>query len=81
MSATDYPPRCKDKKNLANDVHCELYFLQKYAKNLNTSRFSFDFLSKTCDNVTDKQKRSQRGLPLLPYSIHHACSVHDMRQQ
>ena len=34
MSGTDYPPRCKDKKNLANDVHCELYFLQKYAKNL-----------------------------------------------
>ena len=24
MSATDSPPRCKDKKNLANDVHCEL---------------------------------------------------------
>jgi len=23
MSATDYPPRCKDKKNLANDVYCE----------------------------------------------------------
>ena len=31
MSATDYLPRCKYKKNLANDVHCELYFLQKYA--------------------------------------------------
>ena len=81
MSATDYPPRCKDKKNLANDVHCELYFLQKYAKNLNISTFPFDFLSKTCNKVTDKQKRSPCGLPLLPYSIHHACSVHDMRQQ
>ena len=32
MSATDSPPQCKDKKKLANDVHCELYFLQKYAK-------------------------------------------------
>ena len=36
MSATDFPPRCKDKKNLANDVHCELYFLQNYAKILRT---------------------------------------------
>ena len=37
MSATDYLPRCKYKKNLANDVHCELYFLQKYGKNPNSS--------------------------------------------
>ena len=36
MSATDYPPQCKDKKNLANDVHCELYFLQKYVIFLKT---------------------------------------------
>ena len=35
MSATDFLPRCKYKKNLANDVHCELYFLQKYAFLLN----------------------------------------------
>jgi len=29
MSATDFPPQRKDKKNLANNVHCELQFLQK----------------------------------------------------
>ena len=29
MSATDNLPRCKYKHNLANDVHCELYFLQR----------------------------------------------------
>ena len=29
MSATDFPSRGKYKNNLANDVHCELYFLQK----------------------------------------------------
>jgi len=28
MSATDYPPRCKCKKNLANNVQCELYFFK-----------------------------------------------------
>ena len=39
MSATDFPPQCKDKKNLANDVHCELYFLQKYVKKLRTQPF------------------------------------------
>ena len=37
MSATDFLPRCKYKKNLANDVQCELYFLQKYGKNPNSS--------------------------------------------
>ena len=30
MTATDSPPRCKDKHLFSNDVHCELYFLQKY---------------------------------------------------
>ena len=30
MSATDYPPRCKDKNNLAKNVQCEPIFLQKY---------------------------------------------------
>ena len=30
MSATDFPPRCKDKNNLAKNVQCELIFLQKY---------------------------------------------------
>ena len=29
MSATDYPPRCKDKHLFWNDVQCELKFLQK----------------------------------------------------
>ena len=39
MSATDFPSRCKDKKNLANDVHCELYFLQNYVKKLKIQPF------------------------------------------
>ena len=30
MTVTDSPPRCKDKHFFLNDVHCELYFLQKY---------------------------------------------------
>ena len=47
MSATDYPPRCKDKKNLANDVHCELYFLQKYALFSKRALIIAFFLSKT----------------------------------
>ena len=46
MSATDFPPRCKDKKNLANDVHCELYFLQKYEKKNNYYNFSANFSSQ-----------------------------------
>jgi hypothetical protein len=45
MSATDYPPRCKDKKNLANDIHCELYFLQNYFIFLNFSDFESIFFS------------------------------------
>ena len=61
MSATDFLPRCKYKKNLANDVHCELYFLQKYRKNPNSSTLRLYFLSK----LRDKQKRSPCGLPLL----------------
>jgi len=28
MSATDFPSLCKDKNNLANNVRCELNFLQ-----------------------------------------------------
>ncbi len=43
MSATVLPPRCKYKKNLANDVHCELYFLQNYAKLLRTQPFLVSF--------------------------------------
>ena len=46
MFATDFLPRCKYKKNLANDVHCELYFLQKYALFLNFPRFSTSFIIK-----------------------------------
>ena len=44
MSATDFPPRCKYKKNLANDVHCELYFLQKYTIFFTKSQFIPTFL-------------------------------------
>jgi hypothetical protein len=40
MSATDSPPRCKDKKNLANDVHCELYFFAKVVHFLDFDYFS-----------------------------------------
>ncbi len=29
MFVTDNLRQCKDKKNLANDVHCELYFFAK----------------------------------------------------
>ena len=43
MSATDYPPRCKVKKNLANDIHCELYFLQNYFISLDFSDFESIF--------------------------------------
>ena len=46
MSATDFLPRCKYKKNLANDVHCEPYFLQKYAFFLIFPRFSSSFIIK-----------------------------------
>ena len=35
--------RCKDKKNLANDVHCEPYFLQKYCIFLKICTFSHYF--------------------------------------
>jgi len=64
LSATDFLPRCKYKKNLANDVHCELYFLQKYGKNPNSSTLRPSFLSK---NVRQTKKRSPWGLPLLSY--------------
>ena len=42
-----FPPRCKDKKNLANDIQCELYFLQNYFFFLNFSHFGTVFLSFT----------------------------------
>jgi len=38
MTVTDSPPRCKDKHLFSNDVHCELYFLQKYTFLLNYVR-------------------------------------------
>ena len=57
MSATDYLPRCKYKKNLANDVHCELYFLQKYGKNPNSSTLRPSFLSKNVGQT----KKEVRG--------------------
>lgn len=44
MSATDFPPRCKDKNNLAKNVQCEPIFLQKY---LFFSIFA-DFAQKKC---------------------------------
>ncbi len=48
--------RLQQLYNMKRKLHCELYFLQKYAKNLNSSKFSFDFLSKTYAKVTYKQK-------------------------
>ena len=37
----------KDKKNLANDVHCELYFFLKYALFSKRALIIAFFLSKT----------------------------------
>ena len=47
MSATDFPPRCKDKKNLANDVHVSRIFCKNssFFLNLATSYRFFHHLS------------------------------------
>jgi hypothetical protein len=79
MSAADFPPRCKDKKNLANDVHCELYFLQNYAKFLRTQpilvSFSINFVcfmllytpfnSKTSVKKKNWKKQLTAFLPII----------------
>ena len=36
--------RCKDKNNLANNVQCEPYFLQKYFFFLDSRRFFYNYL-------------------------------------
>ena len=48
MSATDFPPRCKDKKNLANDVHVSRIFCKNSSFFLNLAtpyRFFLHFFA------------------------------------